>query len=75
MRLGHVFGHIPTPRVSGLGWKLPRIGADPLSRRSIMPPCVVAAPAPGKRTLPQAVCPPTYLQTLSVWVTVEYRVG
>jgi hypothetical protein len=26
-------------------------------------------------TLPQPVCPPTYQQTLSVSVTVEYRVG
>ena len=26
-------------------------------------------------TLPQQVCPPTYQQTLSVSVTVEYRVG
>jgi hypothetical protein len=40
-----------------------------------MPPCVVAAPAPRKRTLPQAVGPLTYQQTLSVSVTVEYRVG
>ena len=41
------------------------------------PTCVVPMPAPGKgtTTLPQPVCPPTYQQTLSVSVTVEYRVG
>jgi hypothetical protein len=42
-----------------------------------MPSCVelVPAPANGKTTLPQPVCPPPYRQTLSVSVTVEYRVG
>jgi Protein of unknown function (DUF541) len=40
------------------------------------PTCVVLVPAPGngKTTLPQPVCPPTYQQTLSVSVTVEYSV-
>ena len=42
-----------------------------------MPSCIepVPAPANGKATLPQPVCPPVYQQTLSVSVTVEYRVG
>ena len=42
------------------------------------PTCVeppMPAPANGKTNLPQPVCPPTYQQTLSVSVTVEYRVG
>jgi hypothetical protein len=41
-----------------------------------MPTCVEPMPAPasGKTTLPQPVCPPTYQQTLSVSVTVEYSV-
>jgi Protein of unknown function (DUF541) len=40
------------------------------------PTCVVPVPAPGsgKTTLPQPVCPPTYQQTLSATVTVEYSV-
>jgi hypothetical protein len=41
------------------------------------PTCVeppVSAPANGTTTLPQPVCPPTYQQTLSVSVTVEYSV-
>lgn len=39
---------------------------------SVQPP----VPAPANRTtnLPQPVCPPTYQQTLSVSVTVEYSV-
>jgi hypothetical protein len=41
------------------------------------PTCVVPTPATGsgKAILPQPVCPPVYQQTLSVSVTVEYRVG
>ena len=41
------------------------------------PTCVVPMPATGsgKAVVPQPVCPPTYQQTLSVSVTVEYRVG
>ena len=41
------------------------------------PTCVeppVSAPANGSTNLPQPVCPPTYQQTLSVPVTVEYSV-
>jgi Protein of unknown function (DUF541) len=40
------------------------------------PTCVVPVPAPGSgtTTLPQPVCPPTYQQTLSASVTVEYSV-
>jgi hypothetical protein len=40
------------------------------------PTCVVPMPAPGKgtTTLSQPVCPPTYQQTLSASVTVEYSV-
>ncbi len=43
------------------------------------PPCVVAVPgsgplANGETVLPQPVCPPTYQQTLSASVTVEYSV-
>jgi hypothetical protein len=40
----------------------------------VTPPCVVAVPGGGKATLPQPVCPPTYQQTLSASVTVEYSV-
>ena len=39
-----------------------------------MPSCIEPAPATGTTTLPQPVCPPTYQQTLSVSVTVEYSV-
>ena len=51
-----------------------------VAKGSVTPPCVVAVPGSGpptngKTTLPQPVCPPTYQQTLSVSVTVEYRVG
>ena len=40
------------------------------------PTCVVPLPATGggTTTLPQPVCPPTYQQTLSASVTVEYSV-
>jgi hypothetical protein len=42
------------------------------------PSCVVPVPMPatgsGKAILPQPVCPPTYQQTLSASVTVEYSV-
>jgi len=40
------------------------------------PTCVVPVPVPGngKTTMPQPVCPPTYQQTLSASVTVEYSV-
>jgi hypothetical protein len=40
------------------------------------PTCVVPKPATGsgKAILPQPVCPPTYQQTLSASVTVEYSV-
>jgi hypothetical protein len=40
------------------------------------PTCVVPMPATGsgKAILPQPVCPPTYQQTLSASVTVEYSV-
>ena len=40
------------------------------------PTCVVPMPAPGsgKAILPQPVCPPTYQQTLSATVNVEYSV-
>jgi hypothetical protein len=41
---------------------------------AVTPPCVVAIPGSGKPTLPQPVCPPTYQQSLSVSVTVEYSV-
>ena len=42
---------------------------------AVTPPCFVAVPGTGTTTLPQPVCPPTHQQTLSVSVTVEYRVG
>jgi hypothetical protein len=38
------------------------------------PTCVVPVPGNGKTTMPQPVCPPTYQQTLSASVTVEYSV-
>ena len=40
------------------------------------PTCVAPVPVPGNgtTTLPQPVCPPTYQQTLSASVTVEYSV-
>ena len=59
----------------------PGYGVIPMvANGPVTPPCVVAVPgsgpmATGKTTLPQPVCPPTYQQTLSVSVTVEYRVG
>jgi len=56
----------------------PGYGVMPMTG-AVTPPCVVAVPGSGplataKTTLPQTVCPPTYQQTLSVSVTVEYRV-
>jgi Protein of unknown function (DUF541) len=53
----------------------PGYGIMPMTG-AVTPPCVVAVPAPGKgtTTLPQPVCPPTYQQTLSASVTVEYSV-
>ena len=49
----------------------------PITNGPATPLCVEPMPAPatGTTTLPQPVCPPTYQQTLSVSVTVEYRVG
>jgi hypothetical protein len=40
------------------------------------PTCIAPMPATGsgKAILPQPVCPPTYQQTLSASVTVEYSV-
>ena len=49
------------------------IGVMPMTG-AVTPPCVVAVPGSGKPTLPQPVCPPTYQQTLSASVTVEYSV-
>jgi hypothetical protein len=47
---------------------------------AVTPSCVEPMPgsgplASGKTTMPQPVCPPVYQQTLSVSVTVEYRIG
>ena len=59
----------------------PGYGVEPMiANGAVTPPCVVAVPgsgpmATGKTNLPQPVCPPAYQQTLSVSVTVEYRVG
>jgi uncharacterized protein YggE len=59
----------------------PGYGVEPLvTNGAVTPRCVVAVPGSGPMatattTLPQPVCPPTYQQTLSVSVTVEYRVG
>jgi hypothetical protein len=59
----------------------PGFGVMPLVANGAgTPPCAVPVPgsgplASGKTVLPQPVCPPTYQQTLSVSVTVEYRVG
>ena len=55
----------------------PGYGVEPMVTNGAgMPTCIEPLPAPanGKTTLPQPVCPPTYQQTLSVSVTVEYRV-
>jgi len=58
----------------------PGYGVEPMvTNGPVTPPCVVAVPASGPMatamtTQPQPVCPPTYQQTLSVSVTVEYRV-
>jgi Protein of unknown function (DUF541). len=38
-------------------------------------PMPESGPATGKSVPPQPVCPPTYQQTVSVSVTVEYRVA
>jgi hypothetical protein len=56
----------------------PGYGVVPMNG-TVTSPCVVAVPgggpmATGTTTLPQPVCPPTYQQTLSVSVTVEYSV-
>jgi uncharacterized protein YggE len=51
----------------------PGYGVMPMTG-AVTPPCVVAIPGSGKPTLPQPVCPPTYQQSLSVSVTVEYSV-
>ena len=53
----------------------PGYGIMPMTG-AVMPPCVEPVPAPGSgtTTLPQPVCPPTYQQTLSASVTVEYSV-
>jgi hypothetical protein len=60
----------------------PSYGVAPMGTNgAVTPPCVVAVPgsgpmATGQSTLPQPVClQPVYQQTLSVSVTVEYRVG
>jgi len=60
----------------------PSYGIAPMvTNGAVTPPCVVAVPgsgpmATGQSTLPQPVClQPVYQQTLSVSVTVEYRVG
>ena len=49
----------------------------PVANGAGTPTCVVPMPATGsgKAVTPQPVCLPTYQQTLSVSVTVEYRVG
>ena len=55
----------------------PGYGVTPLvTNGSGTPSCVEPMPATGsgKTTLPQPVCPPTYQQTLSASVTVEYSV-
>jgi hypothetical protein len=52
----------------------PSYGVMPMTG-AVTPPCFVAVPGSGTTTLPQPVCPPAYQQTLSVSVTVEYRVG
>jgi hypothetical protein len=48
----------------------------PVANGAGTPTCVVPMPATGsgKTILPQPVCPPTYQQTLSASVTVEYSV-
>jgi len=56
----------------------PSYGVMPMMGGSAgTPSCVEPVPVPGngKTILPQPVCPPPYQQTLSVSVTVEYRVG
>ena len=51
----------------------PSYGVMPMTG-AVTPPCFVAVPGTGTTTLPQPVCPPTYQQTLSASVTVEYSV-
>jgi hypothetical protein len=53
----------------------PAYGVMPMNGAGT-PTCVVPMPATGsgKAILPQPVCPPTYQQTLSATVTVEYSV-
>ena len=59
----------------------PSYGVEPMvANGAVTTPCVVAVPGSGPMatavtTLPQPVGPPTNQQTLSVSVTVEYRVG
>jgi hypothetical protein len=59
----------------------PGYGVMPLvANGSGTPSCIVPVPgsgplASGVTVAPQPVCPPTYQQTLSVSVTVEYSVG
>jgi hypothetical protein len=59
----------------------PSYGVEPMvTNGAVTLPCVVAVPGSGPMatattTMPQPVCPPTYQQTLSVSLTVEYRVG
>jgi Protein of unknown function (DUF541) len=55
----------------------PGYGVMPIAANGAgMPSCVGPVPGPetGNTTLPQPVCPPTYQQTLSASVTVEYAV-
>jgi hypothetical protein len=55
----------------------PGYGVMPLvPNGAATPSCIGPVPGPdsGKTTLPQPVCPPTYQQTLSASVTVEYAV-
>jgi Protein of unknown function (DUF541) len=60
----------------------PSYGVEPMVTNGAVTPTCVEPPMPGsgpmatgKTNLPQPVCPPVYQQTLSVSVTVEYRVG
>ena len=55
----------------------PGYGVMPLvANGAVTPPCTVPLPVSGsgKAVLPQPGCPPTYQQTLSASVTVEYSV-
>jgi hypothetical protein len=53
----------------------PGYGVMPMTG-AVTPTCIAPAPLPGNGTTtpPQPVCPPTYQQTLSASVTVEYSV-